>query len=187
MTALPTVKKLNRFNLPPRNYMHHWEFNVFLTILDEIQPKRMLELGVNEGITTRAILDHIKSLEYYLGVDVSFDHPMPIPGQQSEVPRVPGRYAKDDPRFELFIREGGIGDPPVSEPFDVVFIDGDHSYLGVLRDYDLARRVTHPGGWIFFHDYNNETVQVTEALNKLHEEGSNIFHIADTWLAYEQV
>ena len=51
--TLPVVKKINRFNLPPRNYLNHWEYNVFMTMLDDIKPKRMMELGVQEGLTAR--------------------------------------------------------------------------------------------------------------------------------------
>lgn len=38
------------------------------------------------------------------------------------------------------------------EPLDLVFIDGDHSYEGVLRDYDLYAPLVRPGGLVALHD-----------------------------------
>lgn len=38
--------------------------------------------------------------------------------------------------------------------FDFVFIDGDHQYEHVLRDFNLVRDLVAPGGIIVFHDVN---------------------------------
>jgi predicted O-methyltransferase YrrM len=38
------------------------------------------------------------------------------------------------------------------EPVDVLFIDGDHSYDGVRRDYELYSPFVRSGGLIAFHD-----------------------------------
>lgn len=35
---------------------------------------------------------------------------------------------------------------------DFLFIDGDHSYIGVKLDYYMYRQFVKPGGWIGFHD-----------------------------------
>lgn len=37
--------------------------------------------------------------------------------------------------------------------FDVMYIDGDHSYEGVKRDLELALKKVKPGGFICGHDY----------------------------------
>jgi cephalosporin hydroxylase len=36
--------------------------------------------------------------------------------------------------------------------FDFAFIDGDHSYEGVKRDFELYKHLVKPGGIIAFHD-----------------------------------
>lgn len=38
---------------------------------------------------------------------------------------------------------------------DVLFIDGDHSYLGVKSDYTMYRTFVRKGGIIAFHDIND--------------------------------
>jgi len=41
------------------------------------------------------------------------------------------------------------------ETFDAIFIDGDHSYAGVKRDYDNALRLMNENGIMIFHDINS--------------------------------
>lgn len=43
-----------------------------------------------------------------------------------------------------------------SHAFDLVFIDGDHSYEGVKYDLEQARRLVAEGGVIALHDYKRE-------------------------------
>jgi predicted O-methyltransferase YrrM len=40
--------------------------------------------------------------------------------------------------------------------YDVAFIDGDHSYVGVRTDYLDALRHVNPGGIMIFHDVNSQ-------------------------------
>lgn len=44
-----------------------------------------------------------------------------------------------------------LGDKKV----DFLFIDGDHSYLGVKLDFYMYKQFVKPGGWIGFHDIKN--------------------------------
>lgn len=37
--------------------------------------------------------------------------------------------------------------------YDMIYIDGDHSYEGVLRDAQVAARKLAPGGFLVFNDY----------------------------------
>ena len=190
--GLPTIRVDSRYPKEQREYMGPWEQGILLTMLERIQPKRMIEFGVQEGRTAAAILKWIETIEYYLGIDVPFETVMPIRGQQSEVPREPGcRVKKGDPRFEVLLRGGysGFEDSVIASkgPFDVAFIDGDHSRNGVQNDYNLACRILRPNGWVFWHDYGNNTVEVTGVLDEMCQAGHNIVHIEGTMLAYEQL
>jgi predicted O-methyltransferase YrrM len=70
--------------------------------------------------------------------------------QAANFARIPGiqRYVGDShaPAAGAFLREVLTG------PIDVAFIDGDHSYAGVVQDVQLVRPVLRPGGIVIFHD-----------------------------------
>lgn len=189
--TLPVVRidsDLKWRNLPSRQYMQDGELGLLLTLVDSVKPHSVIEFGVNEGLTARAVLQYIDGIERYVGIDVPFDYRTEIPTQQSEVPREPGRLVKDDTRFKLVIRHPDFMPfDMVAADFDVAFIDGDHGRNAVRHDYDLARLLVRPGGIIIFHDYNNTTVQVTEALDALHERGSKIASVEGTWIAFERL
>ncbi len=37
-------------------------------------------------------------------------------------------------------------------PIDLLFIDGDHAYAAVKRDWETYRQWVRPGAWVAFHD-----------------------------------
>lgn len=47
------------------------------------------------------------------------------------------------------------------EQVDFLFIDGDHTYEGVLQDYTMYKDFVRPGGLIAFHDINESNVTVS--------------------------
>ena len=65
---------------------------------------------------------------------------------------------------------------------DIVFVDGDHSFEGVLSDSDLAFKLIKKNGLILWHDYNFVD-GVTRALNELNLKNYNITQIKNTTLA----
>ena len=42
-----------------------------------------------------------------------------------------------------------------SRKFEVIFIDGDHSYEGVKRDFESSLPLLKDGGYVIFHDINS--------------------------------
>jgi predicted O-methyltransferase YrrM len=41
------------------------------------------------------------------------------------------------------------------EKFDILLIDGDHSFLGIKQDYEMYEPLVKDGGYILFHDTHN--------------------------------
>lgn len=42
--------------------------------------------------------------------------------------------------------------PAPADTYDIVFIDGDHTYQGIKKDYEHWKKSVKPGGHILFHD-----------------------------------
>jgi hypothetical protein len=43
----------------------------------------------------------------------------------------------------------------VTKEIDILFIDGDHSYGGVIKDFEIYSKIVKRGGYIIFDDYND--------------------------------
>jgi len=172
-----------------RRFLNPGELEVLVALVRPIAPKTMLEIGVNTGRTALALLNHVPSLERYIGVDVYEGYVPAMPVQRGEIPSRPGALAAYNPRFQLILSEAGSLDlePRDLPPCEAVFIDGDHSRRAVLHDTALARSVIQPGGIIIWHDYHDlGTVDVRAVLDEMHNQGASLFHVEKTWLVFEQ-
>lgn len=52
---------------------------------------------------------------------------------------------------------------------DILFIDGDHSFNGVLADFEMYRDLVNIGGYVIFDDYNDTAYspEVKQAVDSL--------------------
>jgi len=131
------------------------DMDVIASLIHHVGAERMMEIGINEGRTAKAVLDSVPSVKRYVGVDVPPYFKTSHPLQQKEVPVEAGSMVKGDGRVRLIVRDGGSAELNGEEvgEVDVVFIDGDHTYDAVVRDSELARKVVRDGGVIVWHDY----------------------------------
>lgn len=62
---------------------------------------------------------------------------------------------------------------------DILFIDGDHSYQGVINDFNLYEDLVKDGGFIIFDDYNDlqHSPQVKPAVDDLIPKISDRYNI----------
>lgn len=66
-------------------------------------------------------------------------------------------------------------------PFDLIFIDGDHSEAAVRADIEAALPLLAPGGLIAFHDYRNHLDPgVGHAVDALIGRGGNLVSLTDS-------
>lgn len=97
------------------------------------------EVGVQHGHFSRFLLDEIKPESLHL-----FD--------------MSDRLLRDDVRADprTVLQLGDSSTQLLRQPdhsFDWLYIDGDHSYDGVLRDAKAALQKIRPGGTLIFNDY----------------------------------
>jgi hypothetical protein len=50
--------------------------------------------------------------------------------------------------------------------FDLIYIDGDHSYEGVKKDLEISHSKIKPNGYILGHDYTPQFQGVMDAVNE---------------------
>ena len=61
----------------------------------------------------------------------------------------------------------------MNQKIDVAFIDGDHTYSGVKKDYDIYKKFVKPGGFMVFHDivpHGNKRVGVPQFWKEIREK-----------------
>jgi predicted O-methyltransferase YrrM len=172
----------------PNRYFNPGELEAFLGLIESVKAKTVVEFGVNNGRNPAAVFKNLPLVDLYVGVDVTPDYQTKMQVQRGEIPAVPGELVLGNPKFQLIVKPKGTFELTQKDlpKADAVFIDADHSRVGVLNDYALAKQILNPGGIIMFHDDNClPVVEVTQTLNELCENGAKIFHVKNTWIAYE--
>ncbi len=118
--------------------------------------RRLVEIGVFEGVTTLALRRVMAADGVLFAVD-----PFPV-GRlgvsfHERIARVEADRS-DNGRVE-WIRATGADaavDPRVAgEPIDFIFVDGDHRWEGIAGDWEAWSGRVVPGGVMAFHDSRN--------------------------------
>lgn len=119
-----------------------WELWQLLRYAAELKPKVIVEIGVDGGGSLRT-WEAAFPAALVLGIEANHTKRPEL----SDLNVVFGRSAAGATVDELktILRH---------RPIDVLFIDGDHSFAAVKRDYQLYEPLVRPGGIIAFHDTN---------------------------------
>jgi predicted O-methyltransferase YrrM len=133
------------------------EILALLRILKQARPQRILEIGTASG-GTLFLFSRVAAPDAVL---VSVDLPggpggggyppwkiplyeaFPLPGQRLELIR-------DDSHSPAVLTR--VTECAGDRGFDFLFIDGDHTYEGVKRDFQMYESLVSPAGLIAFHD-----------------------------------
>lgn len=108
----------------------------------------MCEIGVEKGTSTKMLAD---LYQRYVGIDPKPQYkPAACPLLHGRDPHMTMIQA-DSQRFETVVavyREC----QKAGQLLDFLFIDGDHGYEAVSRDFDWYSKLVRPGGIVAFHD-----------------------------------
>lgn len=68
------------------------------------------------------------------------------------------------------------------DEIDILFIDGDHSFDGVIKDFEMYSKLVKSGGYIIFDDYNDYQYSpaVKPAVDRLVSNLKNDYNIIGT-------
>jgi cephalosporin hydroxylase len=128
-----------------------------LGLVQELRPATVVEIGTDEGGTLFLWTRVAGPDATLVAVDV---RPLGLLGRWSTYAFVRRGLARARQRVELVMPVDSqspatvervrrlLGDRPV----DFLFVDGDHSYDAVKRDYELWSPLVRHGGLIAFHD-----------------------------------
>ena len=145
------------FKLIFRTLQNRFEITEFLKYIARIQPKLILEIGTARG-GTLYLLSRFSSPDAHV---ISLDLPGGIHGGGYPRFRIPffKTFVSKNQKLSL-IREDSH-DPSTlikikkllkDQKLDLLFIDGDHTYEGVKKDFEMYSPLVKTGGIIAFHD-----------------------------------
>jgi cephalosporin hydroxylase len=129
----------------------------FGKLLRELAPSRSLEIGTNYG-GTLFLLCEVSSPEAKV---ISVDLPWGPFGGGYPRRKIPifRRFAKSGQELHLIRADSHLAETKrqvlqllQGEKLDFVFIDADHTYEGVSRDFEMYRPLVRSGGIVAFHD-----------------------------------
>jgi predicted O-methyltransferase YrrM len=154
---LDLIFEFDAFGIGIQPFQSRWELRRLLEEVQRLRPRAMLEIGTANGGSLFG-LARVCSPDAHI---VSVDLPKGSFGGGYPSWKTPlfRSFTYGDQRLDL-IR----ADSHARETFDDVqrrlggrqldfmFIDGDHAYAGVQRDFELYAPLVRPGGIIAFHD-----------------------------------
>jgi len=143
------------------------EFEELTEIVKSINPKLILEIGAERGGSFQRWVDLLND-----GVAVCIDTDDKIIWDKFDkggnmVFHLKGK-SQDEKTLDIF--NSFINTLPPQYDFDKIsflYIDGDHSYDGVKRDFINYSKYLRKGGIISFHDINSGDGMVTSFWNEI--------------------
>lgn len=166
-------------NAPVQPNQYNIEFHDLLAMINDRKPASILEIGVCEGGTLYQWMKAVARGGTVCGIDV----PGGLWGKPGSDNQVEWRkWARSlGVKLEILLSNSHY---PASikwaidrSPFDVLFIDGDHSYKGVLQDFKDYSPLVSSGGMVILHDI---VVHPNDPLIGVHQLWSELRHSSIT-------
>ena len=154
---------------PDRKAVTKKRWDVITSTLDVNAKMIGAEIGVEQGKTSKMLLSRMSKLHLIL-VDRwcvtpkgdSYFNGSRIMSRykdaewQSVYKKAMANIAPYSGRITIYKTDSLTASQKVDdESLDFIFIDADHSYEGVCKDIDAWMPKVKPGGYVFFHDYEN--------------------------------
>ena len=134
----------------------------------EIEPRVIVEIGTRDGGTLLVWSRCSRNLRHLISIDLPGGiYGGGYPPQRERFYRL---FASGQPDLQLDLlrrdsqteaARDAVAMALGGQLIDFLFIDGDHRYTGVSRDYALYAPLVRPGGLIAFHDIRPNTFDPT--------------------------
>lgn len=180
--------------------MKSYKWNaVFKPLIEKYKPKTFCEIGCHEGLTLKSLTPLVNELGYkidYIGYDAfemaerpTFEYPKnPITGEMEHNGKESASYQVIKERCDKYVKNNllesyklikGWTHETLNGPltFDMVYIDGGHSYSTVKWDYEQVKDskiiifddtypVKFPGVAKFIQELKTSGITITELIEK---------------------
>lgn len=207
--AIPTVNldkvfpsELEKGAIQLSNFLGHWgnvsveELCKICLIVKWLKPKRILELGTYNGMTTLQMAKNAPSDCTTYTLDLNSDQAASLKLSKldelvskhlkSKFNTATGSYftsAKELNIVQLWGDTANFDYSVVDGPVDLIFIDAAHDYENKKIDCENAFRLLSDNGVILWHNYADVCCpDVTKCL-KEYAQDNVIFHLRNTYLA----
>lgn len=163
---------MNTTNYPPPSVplsQKHFEFSWLLWLYKTIAPKHVLEVGTSYGGSLWAWAHNCPDDTTIVAVDnfaPEYDNRARFSAWQAHCRIITIQGASAAPSTVAEARKHA--------PYHWLFIDADHSYEAVLRDWDNYKPMVAPGGVIVFHDIVPNArgdIQVSRLWSEIQRDG----------------
>jgi cephalosporin hydroxylase len=124
------------------------EISSFVRHASGVTPRVVVEIGVQDGGTNFILSRALPTVTTMVGIDLYVSLKTQLrffrrPDVELRMIEGSSHSRRTRGRLERLLK---------ARPIDVLFIDGDHTYEGALRDFELYSPFVRPGGLIAFHD-----------------------------------
>jgi predicted O-methyltransferase YrrM len=121
-----------------------------LNKIKALEPRRVCEIGTSAG-GTLYLLSRVAPPDAVL-VSIDVEIPFYTRAARGRMVRPGQRLVSLEGDSHDVETKAQVEEAFAGEPIDVLFIDGDHTYDGVRRDFELYGPLVREGGLIAFHD-----------------------------------
>jgi cephalosporin hydroxylase len=158
------------------------EIAALLRLLQKAPPRVILEIGTGRGGTLLLFARVAAENATLITIDLPLGQPREQllragarSGQEIHILRANSHECSTLERVKRIAAGRAI---------DFLFIDGDHSYEGVLRDFSLYSPLVHKRGWIAFHDIAPGPMEFVGGVPRLWSElrhGHEVHEFVNDW------
>lgn len=126
------------------------EITALTQAVADLKPKKILEIGTANGGTL--LLWSSLATEQVISCDIlekriqsTFYKAFPPPGSKCKIDLLQGDSHQSESKQQIQKKLAG-------DKVDFLFLDGDHTQVGITADYEDYKEFVRPGGIIAFHD-----------------------------------